>query len=138
MSMSSYLEKNPSSCVMTMPTSSITCLFGIKNMVAIKALRGELLTVKLTVVVEDRPRHDGCTCVARGKFGLCIHHSGGKRCQKENCTKSAEGLSGVCISHGGGRRCQFLACSKRAQGSTMLYKEHCREFSEHEHDIIIG
>ncbi|KAI3812897.1 hypothetical protein L1987_17610 [Smallanthus sonchifolius] len=109
-SMSSHLErKNPSSSIMTMPTSSVTCISGITE----PHHQQQQRTCSTKIC-----QFDGCGKGARGASGLCIAHGGGRRCQKPSCHKGAEGRTAFCKAHGGGRRCEFLGCTKSSEGRT--------------------
>ncbi|KAD3641344.1 hypothetical protein R6Q59_003952 [Mikania micrantha] len=108
-SMSSHLEKkNPLSSIMTMPTSSVTCISGITES---QQQQQRTCSTKMC-------QFEGCGKGARGASGLCIAHGGGRRCQKPGCHKGAEGRTAFCKAHGGGRRCEFLGCTKSSEGRT--------------------
>ncbi|GKG20162.1 hypothetical protein Tco_0379963, partial [Tanacetum coccineum] len=74
-----FVNHAPSSSIMTMPTSSVTCLSGITE--PQQPRTGSTKTCQF----------DGCEKGARGASGLCIAHGGGRRCQKPGCHKGAEG-----------------------------------------------
>ncbi|KAL8207825.1 hypothetical protein R6Q57_007237 [Mikania cordata] len=130
MSMSSYLEKNPASSVVTVPTSSVTCSSRITEAHQQQQRISSAKTCKF----------EGCGKGARDASGLCIAHGGGWRCQKPGCHKGAEGRTayckahgggrrsrgkyGLCIRHGGGKRCQKENCTKSAEGLSGLCISH--------------
>nr|XP_043605855.1 uncharacterized protein LOC122578052 [Erigeron canadensis] len=97
-------KMNPSSSVMTLPTSSVTS----------SGLSEPHQRTSNTKTCQ----FEGCGKGARGASGLCIAHGGGRRCQKPGCHKGAEGRTAYCKAHGGGRRCEFLGCTKSSEGRT--------------------
>nr|GEY64925.1 hypothetical protein [Tanacetum cinerariifolium] len=101
-----FVNHAPSSSIMTMPTSSFTCLSEITE--PQQPRTGSTKTCQF----------EGCEKGARGASGLCIAHGGGRRCQKPGCHKGAEGRTAYCKAHGGGRRCEFLGCTKSSEGRT--------------------
>ncbi|KVH90054.1 hypothetical protein Ccrd_007982 [Cynara cardunculus var. scolymus] len=102
---SCFLKQAPSSSIVTVPTSSVTCLSGIAQ----QQQRNSITKMC---------QFDGCEKGARGASGRCIAHGGGRRCQKPDCHKGSEGRTAYCKAHGGGRRCEFLGCTKSAEGHT--------------------
>ncbi|GKB02260.1 hypothetical protein Tco_0830349 [Tanacetum coccineum] len=101
-----FVNHAPSSSIMTMPASSVTCLSGITE--PLQPRTGSTKTCQF----------EGCEKGARGASGLCIAHGGGRRCQKPGCHKGAEGRTAYCKAHGGGRRCEYLGCTKSSEGRT--------------------
>ncbi|KAI3707092.1 hypothetical protein L6452_25304 [Arctium lappa] len=104
-----FLEQAPSSSIITIPTSSVTCLSGIAQQQQQQQQRNSITKMC---------QFNGCEKGARGASGRCIAHGGGCRCQKPDCHKGSEGRTAYCKAHGGGRRCDFLGCTKSAEGHT--------------------
>ncbi|KAK6947869.1 hypothetical protein RJ641_001342 [Dillenia turbinata] len=98
----------PSSSIITVPKSSVTCTSRITQPQQPYQRSSSSKTCRFI----------GCGKGARGASGLCIAHGGGRRCQKLGCHKGAEGRTAFCKAHGGGRRCEFLGCTKSAEGRT--------------------